>query len=176
MHFVDLLTSLWLLLSRSARAATRRYPLQPQSIKPLGQPKPDPIVQDIATRKIAEAQPYIYRITRLGQAAARRGADEGIAFAHEVSKAIWGGAENWHEGDHLARAATAAGLAFDELEAEAAAQPQELDAEIAANQQALEEAGHWGVPCLVFEGEPLFGQDRIEVAQWRMEQKGLEAR
>ena len=26
---------------------------------------------------------------------------------------------------------------------------------------------------LVFEGEPFFGQDRIEMAKWRMEQKGL---
>ena len=46
----------------------------------------------------------------------------------------------------------------------------------AANQVALEIAGHWGVPTLVFEGEPFFGQDRIEMARWRMEQKGLASR
>ena len=28
----------------------------------------------------------------------------------------------------------------------------------------------------VFEGEPFFGQDRIEMARWRMEQMGLERR
>ena len=33
-----------------------------------------------------------------------------------------------------------------------------------------------GVPTLVFEGEPFFGQDRIEMAKWRMEQKGLRPR
>ena len=48
-----------------------------------------------------------------------------------------------------------------------------LDNEVAGNQVALEIAGHWGVPTLVFEGEPFFGQDRIEMAKWRMEQKGL---
>jgi 2-hydroxychromene-2-carboxylate isomerase len=32
------------------------------------------------------------------------------------------------------------------------------------------------VPTLVFEGEPFFGQDRIEMAKWRMEQKGLTKR
>ncbi len=55
-------------------------------------------------------------------------------------------------------------------------QPEALDAEIAANQDALEKSGHWGVPTLVFEGEPFFGQDRIEMAQWRMEQRGLTRR
>lgn len=140
----------------------------------FGPPRPDPIVQDIATRAIATEQPYIRRITRLGQAAARRG--KGLAFAHEAGKLIWGGAENWHEDEHLAGAAERAGLDLAELDAEAAAQADELDAEIAANQQALEDAGHWGVPTLVLEGEPFFGQDRIEMAKWRMDQKGLAPR
>jgi 2-hydroxychromene-2-carboxylate isomerase len=49
-------------------------------------------------------------------------------------------------------------------------------AEIEANQDALEKAGHWGVPTLVFEGEPFFGQDRVDLAIWRMQQKGLTKR
>jgi 2-hydroxychromene-2-carboxylate isomerase len=141
---------------------------------PFGPPRPDPIVQDVATRQIAADQPYIRRVTRLGQAAARRGA--GLVFAHEAASLIWGGTENWHEGDHLAGAADRAGLNFTELSAEADADAEALDAEIAANLAALEAAGHWGVPTLVFEGEPFFGQDRIEMARWRMEQKGLEER
>ena len=56
---------------------------------PFGAPRPDPIIQDMATRKIAEDQPYLRRITRLGQAAARRG--KGLVFAHEAAKLIWGG-------------------------------------------------------------------------------------
>ena len=40
---------------------------------PIARPRPDPIVQDMATRRIAADQPYIYRLVRLGQAAARRG-------------------------------------------------------------------------------------------------------
>jgi 2-hydroxychromene-2-carboxylate isomerase len=138
---------------------------------PFGPPRPDPIVQDLATRKIATEQPYIDRLTRLGQAAARRG--RGLAFADEVSRLIWGGAENWHEGDHLVGAATRTGLDLAELDAETVRDADALDAEIAANQAALETAGHWGVPTLVFDGEPFFGQDRIEMALWRMEQKGL---
>lgn len=141
---------------------------------PFAPPRPDPIVQDIATRRIAADQPYIFRLVRLGQAAARRG--RGFAFADEVAQLIWGGTENWHAGDHLARAATRAGLDLAELDAEAAAEPEALDAEIAANQAALEAAGHWGVPTLVFQGEPFFGQDRIDLALWRMRAAGLEPR
>ncbi|TMB53500.1 MAG: 2-hydroxychromene-2-carboxylate isomerase, partial [Deltaproteobacteria bacterium] len=37
-------------------------------------------------------------------------------------------------------------------------------------------AGHWGVPTMVFAGEPFFGQDRIELLVWRMRQHGLRAR
>ena len=138
---------------------------------PFGPPRPDPIVQDLATRRIADEQPHIYRLTRLGQAASRRG--KGLAFADEVSQLIWGGQEGWNEGDHLACAAGRAGLAFAELDADVEAESGALDAEIAANQDALEAAGHWGVPTLVFDGEPFFGQDRIDLAVWRMQQKGL---
>ena len=141
---------------------------------PIGPPRPDPIVQDIATRKIADDQPHIFRLTRMGQAAARRG--RGLAFADEVSRLIWGGTQGWNGGDHLAGAAARAGLDLAELDAEAASDVETLDAELAANQAALEAAGHWGVPTLVFEGEPFFGQDRIDLAVWRMEQKGLARR
>lgn len=141
---------------------------------PLAPPNPDPIVQDIATRKIAEEQPYIFELTRMGQAASRRG--KGLEFANEVSQLIWGGTANWHEGDHLASAAVRAGLNLKELRKEAKSQPEELDAEIAENQNALETAGHWGVPTLVFEDEPFFGQDRIDIAVWRMKQEGLKER
>jgi 2-hydroxychromene-2-carboxylate isomerase len=141
---------------------------------PMGAPRPDPIVQDIATRKIATDQPYIRRLTRLGQASARRG--KSLAFCDEVSRLIWGGAENWHEGEHLAGAAERARLDLAELDAETVNNAEALDAEIAANQNALEASGHWGVPTLVFDGEPFFGQDRIDMAVWRIKQKGLRAR
>ena len=139
---------------------------------PYRWPRPDPVVQNLVTREIAQEQPYIHRLCRMGQAAERRG--RGLAFADEVSRVIWSGTvDDWHEGDHLRDAAARAGLDLADLDAEAEDDAAALDAEIAANQAALEAAGHWGVPTLVFEGEPFFGQDRIAMAQWRMEQKGL---
>ncbi len=138
---------------------------------PVARPRPDPIVQDYATGEIAADQPYIFRLVRLGQAAARHG--RGLEFCDEVSRVIWGGTENWHEGDHLAQAAARAGLDLAALDREAEADAAALDAEVAAHQAALEAAGHWGVPTLVFQGEPFFGQDRIDLALWRMKGCGL---
>ncbi len=142
---------------------------------PFRWPRPDPVVQDLTTREIEEDQPHIYRIGRLGQSATRRG--KGLEFADEVACLIWSGeVEGWNEGEHLAGAAARAGLDFAEMEAEVVSDAEALDAEIAANQDALEAAGHWGVPTLVFDGEPFFGQDRVDMAKWRMEQKGLSKR
>ena len=142
---------------------------------PFRWPRPDPVVQNLATRKIAAEQPYIHWLCRMGQAAERRGL--GLAFADEVSKIIWSGStDDWFLEDHMFPACARAGLDFCELDGEAQDEAQALDAEIAANQAALEAAGHWGVPTLVFRGEPFFGQDRIAMAQWRMEQHGLRRR
>ncbi|WP_095011310.1 2-hydroxychromene-2-carboxylate isomerase [Tsuneonella mangrovi] len=142
---------------------------------PYRWPRPDPVVQDMMTRKVSEDQPYIYRLTRMGQIAQRLGC--GLAFADEVSKIIWSGeVDDWHEGDHLANAAARAGLDLVELDAAVSAEAEVLDKEIAANQDSLAAAGHWGVPTLVVDGEPFFGQDRIEMAKWRLTQKGLASR
>jgi 2-hydroxychromene-2-carboxylate isomerase len=139
---------------------------------PYGWPQPDPIVQDYATREVAAEQPYIHRLTRLGVDAAERG--RGIAFVDEVSRLIWGGTvRGWHEGTHLADAAARAGLDLAAMERAVAADPARYDATIAQNQRDLEAAGHWGVPTMVFAGEPFFGQDRIDLLIWRLEQQGV---
>ena len=140
----------------------------------MGPPRPDPIVQDIATRRIAADQPYIGPLVRMGQAAVRRG--QGFAFADAATALIWGGAPGWNEPGRLDAACATVGLDGPVLAAEAAADAAALDAEVAGNQASLEAAGHWGVPTLVFDGEPFFGQDRIDLALWRMEQAGLERR
>ena len=140
-----------------------------------GWPRPDPIVQDGITREVAAEQPYIYRLTRLGIAAVERG--RGLAFIDQVSQVIWSGkVVGWHEGPHLAEASARAGLDLAELDAAVGADPAHFDAMIADNQGALEAAGHWGVPTMVFEGEPFFGQDRIDLLVWRMLQRGLRRR
>ena len=142
---------------------------------PIRWPRPDPVVMDIASGEVPKDQPYIHRITRMGQAAAEAG--RGLEYIAEAGRVIWGGStENWHEGDHLAQAAVRAGLDPEALERAARDDADRLDAAIATNQAALDSAGHWGVPTMVFEGEPFFGQDRLDVLVWRMKQKGLQPR
>ena len=141
---------------------------------PFAWPSPDPIVQDLQSYRIAAEQPYIHRLTRLGVAAERRGC--GLAFIHEVGKLTFGGVKGWHEGDHLARAADRAGLDLTELDAAITADPAGHEVEIEANEAAQKAAGHWGVPLMVFRGEPFFGQDRLDVLLWRMQRAGLARR
>jgi len=142
---------------------------------PFGWPSPDPVVMDMATRKYPKEQPYIYRLTQLGQAAAEAG--KGLALLNEVSRTIWSGeVKGWHEGDHLAKAAERAGLNLADLDAKIAGDPEHYDKAIKASQDAQRAGGHYGVPLMVFDGEPFFGQDRFDQMKWRMEQKGLAIR
>jgi len=142
---------------------------------PYRWPRPDPVVVDPVTRAATPNQPYIHRLTRLGCAAAETG--HGLAFLKEVSHTIWSGTiDNWHEGDHLAQAAARAGVELKTLDAKIAAAPDTYEAIIQDNQKAHQAAGHWGVPTMAFEGEPFFGQDRLDVLLWRLKQKGLKKR
>jgi 2-hydroxychromene-2-carboxylate isomerase len=139
---------------------------------PMTWPKPDPIVQDRETFEVSEDQPRIWRLTGLGIEAERRG--KGIDFAHAAAAVIWGGTRDWDKGDHLAKAASEVGL--DLADMEASIQPEEIKAQVEDHHAQLEAAGHWGVPTMVFEGEPFFGQDRVDTLRWRLEQKGVPAR
>ena len=142
---------------------------------PFGPPRPDPIVMDFATGDVAKEQPYIGRLTRLGQAAVEAG--RGLPFIVEVSRLIWGGeVQGWDQGDQLTQATDRAGLDLAALERTIAADAERLDAAIQESHARMEEVGHWGVPTMVFQDEPFFGQDRIETLLWRLRQHGLAAR
>ena len=134
-------------------------------------PSPDPIVQDMKTYKISPEQPYIFRLTYLGVEAERRG--KGLAFAREVSGIIHGGTRDWHLGSHLADAAKRAGLDLASMDT-AIADPASHRAAVEENQDALAKSGHWGVPTFVLEGEPFFGEDRIDTLRWRLGRRGLQ--
>jgi 2-hydroxychromene-2-carboxylate isomerase len=142
---------------------------------PYRWPRPDPVVQTRDTREVAAEQPYIMRVSRLGSLAAERG--RGFEFVRAASRIMWSGEiDGWHEGGRLAVCADAVGLDGEALERDAAAGAARLDAIIEANEDAQTVAGHWGVPLFVFEGEPFFGQDRVEHLIWRMKRAGLKER
>ncbi len=142
---------------------------------PFRFPRPDPIVQDMGTLEVAEHQPYIHRLTRLGAAAQLEG--RSLPFIDAVSRVLWDGSVNgWNEGDHLTRAAASAGFDLAAMDKAVAADSDRYERVIAGNEQDHAASGHWGVPTFVFENEPFFGQDRIELLIWRMQGKGLARR
>ncbi len=141
---------------------------------PYAWPNPDPVVMNLASGDVPKEQPYIHRLTRAGVAAAEAGA--GLPFLFEVSRVIFGGTKNWDQGPHLYEAAKRAGLDLEEIDAKIQNSPDRYEAIIQENEAAQQAAGHWGVPLMVFEGEPFFGQDRIDHLIWRMEQSGLKKR
>lgn len=144
---------------------------------PFAWANPDPIIQvpgENGRPQTAEDQPYIHRLTRLGVLAAEAG--KGIEFADEISTLIWGGTPAWDQGDHLAQATARAGLDLATLDSKALAEASRLEAVIEQNQADHDKAGHWGVPTCAFQGEPFFGQDRLDVLLWRLQQAGLQPR
>ena len=143
---------------------------------PYRWPQPDPVlqVQRDGRPVTPREQPHIHRLTRLGQLAAERA--RGLPFLDEVSRLIFGGTAGWDQGDHLALAAARAGCDLAEMDRVIASDADRLEAAIQANQDALTAAGHWGVPTCVFEGEPFFGQDRLDHLVWRLERNGLTTR
>lgn len=141
---------------------------------PFRRPVPDPIAQDPVTLAISPDQPLAHRLGRLGVAATQR--DRGVALCLAVSRLLWDGqVDGWDKGDHLAQATAGAGLDIGELEAAITADPEAYEAILAHNDRTLRAAGHWGVPTMVYRGEPFFGQDRIDVLAWRLRKDATES-
>ena len=127
------------------------------------------------TNAIAISQPYIFKLTRMGMAATLAGG--GLDFLDQVSRILWDGTvDDWDKGTHLVDAVTRAGLDHDALARQIETEPDHLDALIKRNQEAHDVVGHWGVPTMVFRGEPFFGQDRVDLLRWRVEQSGVATR
>jgi len=140
---------------------------------PFRWPRPDPVQH--GPEGYRGPQPHIHRLTHLGVAAAQRGG--GLSFLREAAHTIWSGeTDKWHEGDHLARAAGRAGLDFAEMAAAVDSEPARHAQIVEENQVTQRAVGHWGVPLMVFGGEPFFGQDRFDQLVWRMRQQGLTPR
>ena len=138
-------------------------------------PRPDPIVQDRTTLEVAGHQPYIHRLTRLGAMAQLEG--RALAFADAISRVLWDGSvQGWNEGDHLANGAAKAGFDLAAMDAAITADPDRYQKVISGNESDHATSGHWGVPTFLFEREPFFGQDRIDLLIWRMQGKGLTRR
>ncbi|HPE30153.1 MAG TPA: DsbA family protein [Parvularculaceae bacterium] len=137
---------------------------------PFGFPRPDPIKMDMASGKVDPDQPILNGVMRLAIAAIAKG--KGLEFAQAVSKRIWGGAENWCDAGPMAEAAAEAGLDLASLQDWAASHEEEIRKTITES-EAEQLKHHWGVPLMVLDEEPFFGQDRLDSLVWRLEKLGL---
>ena len=95
---------------------------------------------------------------------------------HEREAAMLARARGLAREPLTAEAAARAGCDLAEMDTTIVREAAALDAEVDQNQRDLEAAGHWGVPTMVFQGEPFFGQDRIDLLVWRLRQHGLRER
>ena len=148
-------------------------------------PIPDPVAQKPTEGSIYgeilpfDQQPNIQVLVRTAAGAAEMG--KGWEYVNEVMRLVWNGQKvPWNADDytHVRNAIQAAGIDADELMQDVTNNPDKYDALIQANmdQQKQNDAHHTGVPCFVFRNEPFFGQDRMDMLIWRLEQYGLRER
>lgn len=135
----------------------------------FGLPSPDPIDMDMATGKVAPAQPLMDRLMALGIAACEK--DRGLDFAKAVSARVWTG-KPWTDDAALGAAAHEAGLDLAAMDAWARGNGSKI-AEIIEANETEQLKHHWGVPLMVLDGEAFFGQDRLDSLEWRLGQRGL---
>ncbi len=139
---------------------------------PYRRPIPDPIIQDLKTGYIEQKQPYIRNITCMAQASSDGGC--GLKFAWAVMSLIWNGhTDNWHKGDAIERACDYVGINYATLNDKLQNNIDLYEAKIAKNQTAQLDAGHWGVPLMVFNKEAFYGQDRFDMLCWRLKEQKL---
>ena len=94
---------------------------------------------------------------------------------------VWNGQKvPWNKDNyaHVRNAIQVAGIDADELIKDVTDNPDKYDKLIQANMdlQLQNDARHTGVPCFVFNNEPFFGQDRMDMLVWRLKQYGLTER
>jgi len=141
---------------------------------PLVQPDPDPVDFAAAMQAEPATQPRMQRLMRLAAAASLAG--RGLQFIDQLSQMIFGGTQGWDADTQMHSAIERAGLEAAQLETEVTKDFERLDQCIEQNHAAHAEAGHWGVPLMVFNGEAFFGQDRFDLLLWRLQRYGLRQR
>jgi 2-hydroxychromene-2-carboxylate isomerase len=128
---------------------------------------------NLASGKVDAEQPIMTRLMALAVGAVAMG--RGLAFARYVSHRIWQGVENWNQEGALAEASKAAGLNWTALEDWTQANAPTI-ARVVQENETEQLKHHWGVPLMVLDHEPFFGQDRLDSLIWRLDQRHLKRR
>ena len=140
---------------------------------PIRFPVPDLVTTDLESLVVTDVRPETYVLVHAAAAAQEQG--KAFAYAQRMLGRVWDSTtDNWQ--DHIEEALTESGLDGPAIIEGVKANPDKYQAIIAQNETDLRASGHGGVPNNVFRGEPFWGQDRIDMLMWRMEQNGLTQR
>ena len=135
-------------------------------VRPYAYPDPSPIQFKPGSFWLPEdEQPLNEYLYRLYVGSVR--AEKGLEFLDNVGRMLWDGSTpGWDRGDYLTHAMAGAGLDLDDV---LKATPwNKAKIMLDANAQAMINAGHWGVPLMLYRDEPFYGQDRFDQIIWRM--------
>jgi 2-hydroxychromene-2-carboxylate isomerase len=101
-------------------------------------------------------------------AATQRGLDW-IKLSHAILRAVW--AEERDIADHATLVAIANEQGMDGKGLLAATEDAAVQSEYQANTEEAMKIGVFGAPTYVFDGELFWGQDRLQMLEWRLTQK-----
>jgi 2-hydroxychromene-2-carboxylate isomerase len=101
-------------------------------------------------------------------AAAQRGLDW-IMLSHAILRAVW--AEDRDIADHATLVAIANEQGLDGKGLLAATEDAAVQSEYQSNTEEAMKIGVFGAPTYVFDGELFWGQDRLQMLEWRLTQK-----
>jgi len=101
-------------------------------------------------------------------AATQRGLDW-IKLSHAILRAVW--AEDRDIADHATLVAIANEQGFDGKGLLAATEDAAVQSEYQSNTEEAMKLGVFGAPTYVFDGELFWGQDRLQMLEWRLTQK-----
>ena len=138
---------------------------------PYATPNPSPITFKPGSLWVAEdEQPRNEYLYRLFVGSAKAG--YGLEFLDKVGRMLWDGSTpDWNQGDNLEDKMREASLDLEGILNSTSWE----DAKQVLDQNAagILEAGHWGVPLMVFEEEPFYGQDRFDHLVWRIKRRAV---
>lgn len=135
---------------------------------PCAAPEPSPVEWVAGAGWVAgPEQGLLYRLYNMLFAAHLLSRDHDLYAA--LMRLIWsGGTPGWDDARHLGACLAGCGLP-DRLLAQPGALTAEAESHFAANREAMYECGHWGAPMFCWQGEPFYGQDRLDQLRWRIE-------
>jgi len=121
-----------------------------------------------------EKQPYIGWIVRLCSYAQMQG--KSLEYVAKVSHQIFGDQSDHWPADVKRLFNEIDGLDYDKAIKFIKKNPEKVDAVWLESSKIQTQAGHGGVPLMIYNGEPFFGGDRFDMFFWRLRQNGLTSR